>query len=93
MKWWQAVRDPVTNLHPSFFLLPDDWLYTAMLTAWIVLVTAVTYLLLGWASAAALIGVACLFGIGAVAIQIRPPRRRREAVPARLSSASHAHAD
>ena len=75
MRWWLALRDPVAHLHPSFFLMPDDWLYTAMLTAWVALVAAVTYLLLGWASAAALIVVAGLLGLGTVAVQSRTPRR------------------
>ena len=75
MRWWLVLRDAVAHLHPSFFLMPDDWLYTVMLTAWVLLVAVVTYLLLGWASAAALIAVAGLLGIGTVAIQSRPPRR------------------
>jgi hypothetical protein len=74
-RWWLAVRDPVAHLHPSFFLMPDDWLYTAMLSAWVVLVAVVTYLLLGWGSAAALLGVAGLFAAGTVAVQSRQPRR------------------
>ncbi len=75
VRWWRAVRDPIAHLHPSFFLMPDDWLYTALLTAWVSLVAAVTYLLLGWASAAALLTVAGLVGLGTVALQSRPPRR------------------
>ena len=75
MRWWLALLDPVAHLHPSFFLMPDDWLYAALLTAWIVLVAVVTYLLLGWASAAALIAVVGLFGLGTVAIQSRQSRR------------------
>ena len=47
MRWWLVLRDPVAHLHPSFFLMPDDWLYTVMLTAWVLLVAVVTYLLLG----------------------------------------------
>ena len=75
MRWWLALRDPVAHLHPSFFLMPDDWLYAGLLTAWVVLVAVVTYLLLGWASAAALIAVVGLVGLGTVAIQSRQPRR------------------
>jgi hypothetical protein len=47
----------------------------------VALVAVVTYILLGWASAAALITVAGLFGIGTVAVQARRPRepRRSEA--------------
>jgi hypothetical protein len=76
MKWWMAVRGRViTDPSPSAFLMPDDWLYAAMLSAWIALVAVVTYLLLGWASAAALIIVAGLSAIGMVALQSRSPRR------------------
>lgn len=70
-----AVRGASTAHHPALSLKPDDLLFVAMLAAWVVLVDIVTYLLLGWASAAALITVACLFGIGTVAIQSRQPRR------------------
>jgi hypothetical protein len=70
-----AIRDASIAKHPSLSLKPDDLLFVAMLTAWVVLVAIVTYLLLGWASAAALITVAGLFGIGTVALQSRPPRR------------------
>ena len=70
-----AIRGASMANRPGLSLKPDDLLFVAMLAAWVVLVDIVTYLLLGWASAAALIIVAGLFGIGTVAIQSRLPRR------------------
>jgi hypothetical protein len=65
----------LANLH-SLSLQPDDLLFVAKLTAWVVLVAIVTYFLLGWESAAALIGVAGLFGIGTITVQCGPHRRQ-----------------
>jgi hypothetical protein len=76
MKWWMAVRDAVLANPHGLSLQPDDCLFIAMLTAWVILVTVVTYLLLGWESAGALIGVAGLFAIGTIAVQSRPHRRQ-----------------
>ena len=81
------------NRDQGLSLKPDDLLFVAMLAAWVVLVDIVTYLLLGWASAAALIIVAGLFGIGTVAIQSRLPRHRTACKPSRTRVApdeSHA---
>ena len=76
MTRWPVVREPlIAQLNLRSLLMPDDWSYAGMLTAWIVLVTVATYLLRGWASAAAFITVAGLFGLGTLAIQSRPPRR------------------
>jgi ABC-type transport system involved in cytochrome bd biosynthesis fused ATPase/permease subunit len=80
MKLWMAVRGRgITDPSPDAFLMPDDWLYAAMLSAWIALVAVVTYVLLGWASAAALLVVAALSALGMVAIQSRSSRRQNRA--------------
>jgi membrane associated rhomboid family serine protease len=60
--------------HHTFSLKPDDRLFVAMLTAWIVLLAVVTYLLLGWESAGVLIVVAGLFGFATIAAQSRRHR-------------------
>ena len=52
----------------------DDLLFVALLAAWIVLVAVVSYLLLGWTGAGAVITVASLCGMGLVAVQSRPHR-------------------
>ena len=54
---------------------PDDRLYVAMLTAWVVLVAVVTYLLLGWAAAGIII-LTALFGFAALALQSRQHDRQ-----------------
>jgi membrane associated rhomboid family serine protease len=69
MKWWMAARDALQHS------LPDDRLFVAMLTAWVVLLACVTYLLLGWESAGVLIAVAGLFGTATIATQSQPHRR------------------
>jgi hypothetical protein len=62
--------------HHTFSLKPDDRLFVAMLTAWIVLLAVVTYLLLAWESAGVLITVAGPFGFATIAAQSsREPRR------------------
>jgi hypothetical protein len=57
------------------FPKPDDGLFVAMLTAWVVLLAVVTYLFLGWESAGVLIIVAVLFAIATIAAQSRRHRR------------------
>jgi hypothetical protein len=76
MKWGRALWDAwMANRH-GVALQPDDRLFVAMLTAWVILVAIVTYLLLGWESAGAVIAVAGFFGIGTIAVQSRPHRRQ-----------------
>jgi hypothetical protein len=74
VKWWIALWEAWRRHGLS--LEPDDRLFVAMLTAWVTLVAIVTYLLLGWESAAAIITVAGLFGIGTIAVQLRQHRRQ-----------------
>ena len=65
MKWWIGAGDAFRHC------LPDDRWFVALLTAWVGLLVAVTYLLLGWASAGVLIAVAAVFGLaGAVLLVV-----------------------
>ena len=69
MKWigaWNAFHH----------CLPDDRLFVALLTTWVVLLAVVTYLLLGWESAGVLITIAGVVGITTIAAQSRPHRRQ-----------------
>ena len=68
MKWW------VGAFHHC---LPDDRLFVALLTAWVVLLALVTYVLLGWESAGVLTTVVGVFIIATIAVQSRPRRRHR----------------
>ena len=82
MRWWAAVRAPlIAHLHPRFYLMPDDGLFVGMLTAWVSFVAIVTYLLLGWACAGALVTVMGLVGMGAMMVDStthgNPPQRSR----------------
>jgi hypothetical protein len=52
----------------------DDFLFVVLLAAWILLVAVVSYLLLGWIGAGAVITVATLCGMGLIAVQSRPRR-------------------
>jgi hypothetical protein len=76
MKWWIALCDAWKANYHALSLQPDDRLFVAMLTAWVVLVAIVTYLLLGWASAGAIITVAGLFAIGTIAVHSKQHRRQ-----------------
>jgi hypothetical protein len=69
MKWWIGAGDAFRHC------LPDDRFFIALLTAWVGLLVAVTYLLLGWASACVLIAVTAVFGLATIAAQSRQPRR------------------
>ena len=61
MKRWNGVWTAFPHC------LPDDRLFVALLTTWVVVLTVVTYLLLGWASAGVLIAIAGVVGIATVA--------------------------
>ena len=71
-----AILGALTANHPGLSLKPDDLLFVIILTAWVVLVAIVTYVLLGWACAGAVITVAGLYGIGTIAVQSRQHRRQ-----------------
>ena len=63
MKRWNRVWTAFPHC------LPDDRLFVALLTTWVAVLTVVTYLLLGWASAGVLIAIAGVFmqvALGAV---------------------------
>ena len=72
MKWWIVGRDALTVAQHC---LPDDRWFVALLTAWVGLLVAVTYLLLGWASACVLIAVTASFGLATIAAQSRQHHR------------------
>jgi hypothetical protein len=63
MKRWNGVWTAFPHC------LPDDRLFVALLTAWVVVLAVVTYLLLGWESAGVLIAIAGIVGIATVAFQ------------------------
>jgi hypothetical protein len=75
MKRNLAVRGVVMTHHPGLSLKPDDLLFVAMLTAWVLIVALVAYLLLGWVGAAGVISAASLFSAGMIAAQSRQHRR------------------
>jgi hypothetical protein len=72
---WVAERHRVTARRPSLALRPDDRLYVAMLAAWVLLVTVVGYVLLGWAGAGAILAGAMLVGIVTIVVQSRERAR------------------
>jgi hypothetical protein len=55
--------------------LPDDRWFVALLTAWVGLLVAVTYLLLERVSAGVLIAVTAFFGLATIAAHSRQHRR------------------
>jgi hypothetical protein len=70
MKRWNRVWTAFPHC------LPDDRLFVALLTTWVAVLTVVTYLLLGWASAGVLIAIAGIVGIATVAFQSSAPYRQ-----------------
>jgi hypothetical protein len=76
MNRWGARWDAWLANRYGLALQPDDRLFVAMLTAWVILVAIVAFLLLGWESAGAIIIVAGLLGMGTVAVQSRQHRRQ-----------------
>jgi hypothetical protein len=74
MKWWMDASDAFHHC------LPDDRVFVAVLTSWVVVLALVTYLLLGWVSAGVLITVAAVFVIATIAAQSRQHRRQDRTV-------------
>ena len=68
-----------TSMTPQadFSLKPDDLMFVAMLTAWVLIVALVSYLLLGWAGAGAVVSAASLYAAAMIAVQSREVRRPR----------------
>ena len=64
-----------TAHHPTFSLKPDDLMFVVLLTAWVMIVAIVAYLLLGLIGAAVVMAAASLFAAGMIAVQSREFRR------------------
>ena len=77
VKAWTALRTAGTAHHPALSLKPDDLMFVAMLTAWVLIVALVSYLLLGWAGAGAVVSAASLYAAAMIAVQSREVRRPR----------------
>jgi hypothetical protein len=64
-------------------LAPDDGLFVAMLATWVLFVALVSFVLLGWAGGASVLGAGGLVGVVTVAVQSRGGHRSDR--PAKLS--------
>jgi hypothetical protein len=81
MKSLVVISETVTAARRSLSPLPDDRLFVAVLASWVLFVALVTYVLLGWLGAGAILAVGALAGIGTIAIGSRGPAPRSAADP------------
>jgi hypothetical protein len=70
-----ALRNVDLGHHPALSLKPDDLMFVALLTTWVLIVALVAYLLLGVIGAGVVMAAASLFAAGMIAVQSRAIRR------------------